>query len=60
LIIARRFQRRGKWETETRPGGTPEVLTQIRKSGACPSPILAFAWRSAFQRCDPCPLRLGL
>jgi hypothetical protein len=25
--IARRFQRRGKWETKERPGGTPEVLT---------------------------------
>jgi len=27
LKIARRFQRRGKWETRARPGGTPEVLT---------------------------------
>ncbi len=46
--MARRFQRRGKWETRARPAGTPEVLTQTLQALVSKSMLRRFLNRRRF------------
>jgi len=46
-MVARRLQRREKWEIVSRPVGTPEVLTHTLKALICFGRIAAMNGRSS-------------